>query len=161
MEGLLKKLIQELEIRNSSRQTIKGYLYSVRDFLESSKGEGLNENSVKNYIQKELYKKNPSSVRKDLFAIKFFFKKVLNQKLNLPNPKKNSPLPDILTINEIRMMIDSTLNIKHKLIIKFLYGCGFRVSEVVNLEKATKVKYKDNRIFQDGIYLMSKGVKND
>ncbi len=32
-------------------------------------------------------------------------------------------------------MIDITSNIKHKLILKVLYGCGLRVSEVVNLEK--------------------------
>lgn len=32
-------------------------------------------------------------------------------------------------------MINSISNIKHKLIIKLLYGCGLRVSEIVNLKK--------------------------
>jgi len=32
-------------------------------------------------------------------------------------------------------MINSTSNIKHKLIIKLLYGCGLRVSEIINLKK--------------------------
>lgn len=32
-------------------------------------------------------------------------------------------------------MIDATSNIKHKLILKILYGCGLRVSEIVNLKK--------------------------
>jgi site-specific recombinase XerD len=135
MNGLILKLKQELEIRNFSRQTIKGYLYSVEKFLDYSKNMGLNENSVKNYIQKELKNKEPSSVRRDLFAIKFFFERILNQKLNIPNPKKNQTLPEILTIKEIRKMIEVTKNIKHKLIIKLLYGCGLRVSEIVNLKK--------------------------
>jgi len=134
MNGLLLKLKRELEIRNFSRQTIKGYIYSVEKFLEFSKKKGANEDTVKNYIQQNLQKKNPSSVRKDLFAIKFFFDKILNQKLNLPNPKKNSSLPEILTLQEMKKLIESTNNVKHKLVIKLLYGCGLRVSEIVNLK---------------------------
>jgi len=145
MESLLGKLKQELEIRNFSRQTVKGYLYSVRKFLDYSKDRNLNEGLVKDYIQINLKKKNPSSVRKDLFAIKFFFENVLKQKIDLPNPKKNVSLPDILTINEIRKILESTSNIKHKLIIKLLYGCGLRVSEIVNLE-VTDVNFEENLI---------------
>jgi integrase/recombinase XerD len=135
MNGLLLKLKQELEIRNFSRQTVKGYLYSVEKFLDYSKEGDLNEGFVKDYIQISLKNKNPTSVRRDLFAIKFFFENVLKKSINLPNPKKNQTLPDILTIEEIRKMIEVTQNIKHKLIIKMLYGCGLRVSEIVDLKK--------------------------
>ena len=145
MEGLIEKLKRELEIRNFSKNTVKGYVYSVDIFLDFSKNQGLNESSVKNYIQKSLSRKNPSSVRKDLFAIKFFFEKVLNQKLNLPNPKKNSTLPNILTVEEIRKMIAVTNNIKHRLVIKLLYGCGLRVSEIVNL-KNEDLNFEENLI---------------
>jgi len=114
-------------------------------FLEFSKNKELNENCVKNYIQNKLEKNNPSSVRKDLFAIKFFFKEVLKQKLILPNPKKNNILPEILTINEIKKLIEVTSNIKHRLIIKLLYGCGLRVSEIVNL-KTKDINFEENLI---------------
>ncbi|MBS3084690.1 tyrosine-type recombinase/integrase [Candidatus Pacearchaeota archaeon] len=134
MNGLRLKLKRELEIRNFSNQTVKAYLYSVDKFVEFSKGKGLNEDSIKDYIQKGLENKNPTSVRRDLFAIKFFFEKVLKQKVNIPNPKKNKTLPEILTIEEIKKLIESANNIKHRLIIKLLYGCGLRVSEIVNLK---------------------------
>ena len=155
MEGLLLKLKRELEIRNSSNRTIKGYLYSVNKFLEYSKDKGMNEEVVKDYTQQNLRSKNPSSVRRDLFAIKFFFENVLKQKLDLPNPKKNSTLPDILTIEEVRKLIGTTSNIKHKLIIKFLYGCGLRVSEIVNSKK-------DDVNFEEGLVhvRLAKGKKD-
>lgn len=135
MNGLLLKLKRELEIRNSSRRTVSGYIYSVERFLEYAENKGLNEDSVKDYVQKNLQNKNPSSVRRDLFAIKFFFENVLKQKIKIPNPKKNHTLPEILTIKEVKKLIESTSNIKHKIIIKLLYGCGLRVSEIVNLKK--------------------------
>jgi integrase/recombinase XerD len=145
MNELLLKLKQELEIRNFSKQTVKGYLYSVERFLDYSKDRDLGEETVKDHVQISLKKKNPSSVRRDLFAIKFFFENVLKKRIDLPNPKKNISLPDILTIEEIRRMLESTSNAKHKLIIKILYGCGLRVSEVVNLD-VTDVNFEENLI---------------
>jgi len=135
MEGLLLKLEKELTLRNYSSKTIKGYLFSVNKYLEYSRNKGINKESVEDYVVKFLKSKNPSTVSKDLFAIKFFFENVLKQKLNLPNPKKNKTLPDILSIKEIKKMIEATSNIKHLLIIKLLYGCGLRVSEIINLKK--------------------------
>jgi len=145
MNGLLIKLKRELEIRNFSRQTVSAYIYSMENFLEYSNNKGLNEQTVKEYIQKSLKNKNPASVRRDLFAIKFFFEKILKQKIYLPNPKRNNTLPEILTVDEIREMIRSANNIKHKIIIKMLYGCGLKVSEIVNLKKEN-INFRENLI---------------
>lgn len=145
MNGLLVKLKQELEIRNFSKKTLKAYLYSVGKFIEFSKNYGLNEEAVKEFIQRNLERKNPISVRRDLFAIKFFFEFILKQKLNIPNPKKNNTLPEILTPEEVKRLIEATANIRHKLIIKLLYGCGLRVSEMVNLKKQN-INFEENLI---------------
>lgn len=134
-QGLLTKLEKELKLRNYSGKTIKGYLFSVNKFLEYSQNKRINEQNFKEYILKKLNKQNPSTVAKDLFAIKFFFENILNQKVEIPKPKRNRTIPDILTTGEIKKMIDSTKNIKHKLILKLLYGTGLRVSEIINLKK--------------------------
>jgi site-specific recombinase XerD len=80
-------------------------------------------------------KKEPATVCHDIFAIQFFFSNVIGQTIYVPRPKKSKKLPEILTLEEVRRMINSTNNIKHKLILKILYGCGLRVSEVVNLTR--------------------------
>ncbi len=145
--GLIDKFKRELEIRNFSRKTVKSYIYSIERFLEfcESKGLGLNENSVKDYIQILLNKKNPSTVSQNLSAIEFFFFNVLRQKIKIPHPKRNKTIPVVLTIEEVRGLINATNNIKHKLILKLLYGCGLRVSEVISLKKE-EVNFKEGLI---------------
>ncbi len=135
MEGLLKKLEDDLMLRNYSKETIRGYLLHVKKYIEYSKNKGINAQSAKEFLLKRLSENEPASVGHNVFALKYFFKEILHQELNLPNPKRNKTLPDILSVSEIKKMIGSTSNIKHKLIIKLLYGTGLRVSEIINLKK--------------------------
>ena len=137
MNGLLVKLKQELVLRNFTRSTVKSYMYEVRKLLEYSKDDGLNEDVVKKYILRKLEKGNPSSVAHSVSIINFFFDVILKQKINLPRPRRNKTLPEILTIQEIKKLIEATSNIKHRVIIKLIYGSGLRVSEIVNLKKNT------------------------
>lgn len=146
--GLLIKLGKELRLRNYSRKTLKGYTFSVKKFLGFCEDRGINEVEFKKYILNKLDKQNPSTVTKDLFAIKFFFENVLGQNVDIPVPKRNKTLPSILSLSELKKIIKIAMNPKHKLIIKLLYGTGLRVSEIVNLkvkdidfdEKLVKVK---------------------
>ncbi len=144
-EGLLESVKRELEIRNFSRKTVKSYCYAIERFLEYANNRELNENLVKNYLQILIKKQNPSTVSANLSAIEFFFNKILNVNLKIPHPKRNKTIPEILTADEIKRMINSIANVKHKLILKILYGCGLRVSEIVNLKKED-VKFDDNLI---------------
>ncbi len=149
MGELLKDLEENLKLKNYSNQTIKSYLIHVKKYLEflekiNSNQEPSSEN-VKKYILKKLKENEPSSVGHCVFALKYFFKEILNQELDIPNPKRNKKIPDILSIDEIKRMIDSTNNIKHRLIIKLLYGCGLRVSEIINLKKRD-LNFEENLI---------------
>ena len=104
---------------------------------------------------KKLEKNEPSSVHHLIFALEYFFKNILNERIYLPKPKRNKTLPEILTKEEIKKMIDFTLNIKHKLILKVLYGCGLRVSEITGLKK------EDINFNEDLIHIrLAKGKKD-
>ena len=135
MNVLLEKLEKELKLRNYSFKTIKGYLNSVKHFLDYSEKKGLNKQTLEEYLIEKLRTQNPSSVARTSFALKFFFEKILKENINLKSIKRNKTLPEILTIEEIKKLIKETNNIKHKLIIKLLYGTGLRVNEIVNLKK--------------------------
>ncbi len=153
--SLIDKLVNELKIRNFSRRTIKSYLYVIEQFLKYAEKKGLNEATVREYAIKKLEKQNPSTVSHNISAIVFFFKNILNQNIKIPHPKRNKPVPEILTQEEIKRLIEVTQNIKHRLIIKLLYGCGLRVSELINLRK------DDFNFDEDLIHIrLSKGRKD-
>jgi len=135
--GLLKRLEEHLLLKNYSKETIKGYKIHVSKYIESIfaiKG-GINKETAKQFILSELKRKEPSSVGHAIFALEYFFRNILNEYLNIPKPKRNKKIPEILTAQEIKKMIEVTSNIKHRLILKVLYGCGLRASEVINLKK--------------------------
>jgi len=135
MKELLKEMEENLKLKNYSKETIKSYISHVKKYTEYAKDKGLNPQTAKEFILKKLEKNNPSSVSHSVFAIKYFFKEILHKKLDIPNPKRNKTLPDILTPEEVKKLIKNTKNIKHQLILKLLYGCGLRISEIINLKK--------------------------
>ncbi len=132
---LIDKLKNELKIRNFSQRTIKSYIYITEQFLKFAENKALNEEMVREYIIKKLEKQNPSTVSHHISVLIFFFEKILQQKIKVPHPKRNKSIPEVLTVEEIKNMINSVHNYKHKLILESLYGCGFRVSEIINLKK--------------------------
>jgi len=131
------ELKEHLKLKNYSIETQKNYVIHTNKYLNYL--IKINQNpsleNAKKYVLIKLQKNEPSSVHHTIFALEYFFKSILNQKINIPKPKRNKKIPEILTPDEIKKMIDLTINIKHKLIIKLLYGCGLRVSEIINIKK--------------------------
>jgi integrase/recombinase XerD len=57
-----------------------------------------------------------------------------NLNIEIKAGKIKNKIPDILTREEIKLLIAKTNDKKHKLIIKMFYATGFRLSEVINLK---------------------------
>lgn len=126
----LEKLKLELNARGFSEKTKKAYLYFATDFL-------MQKTSPKEYIAYVITKKRYTNITANLAisALRFFFKTVKNQVLVLDRPKREQKLPTVLSKEEVKKIIESTNNTKHRLVLKCLYGMGLRVSEVVDLER--------------------------
>ena len=76
-------------------------------------------------------------------------------------------IPVVLTRAEIQKILDTTKNIKHKLIISLAYGAGLRVSEVQNLciqdidfEQQT-IHLKNTKGGKDRITILPEKMKED
>lgn len=144
-EDFLEKLSEHLRLRNYSKDTQNAYLSHVKKYLEFLAGEKPTLENAKKYVLKRLERNNPSSVHHTIFAIEYFFREILFQRIYIPKPKRNKTLPKILTKEEISSMIKATNNTKHKLILKTLYGCGLRISEIITLRKKD-IDFNENLI---------------
>ena len=124
----LNKLSEELKLRKYSRMTEKSYLSIIRNFIKS-------ELAPREFLLK-YSDKSRSYMRSAYFALKFFHENVLNQKFDekIPLAKNKGKLPIVLNKDEINKMFESTMNLKHKLVLMFLYYTGVRVNEIVNLK---------------------------
>lgn len=68
-------------------------------------------------------------------ALKFYSKHVLNLKETAPyiRPKKENKLPNVLSLDEVMIILKAVDNMKHQAILYLTYSSGLRVSEVVRL----------------------------
>lgn len=137
-EEALTKLQTELKIRGFSNLTLRNYNWFVEKFIksESKSLEELNEDDAKNFLAEIIDQKSVSTAGLAASSLKFFFSEILKKPITLKLPKKEQKLPEVLTKEEIKKLIDSTTNSKSKLLIKLLYSTGIRVSELVNLKAA-------------------------
>ncbi|MEM4647883.1 MAG: tyrosine-type recombinase/integrase [Candidatus Pacearchaeota archaeon] len=136
-EEFLKKLETELKLQKRSPLTIKSYLYfnsKLIDFCKKDPDE-ITEDDVKAWLAEMINKSTPTLLLA-LASIRFSSEKILGKNLvsNIARPKKDEKLPEVLSRDEINMLINSAKTKKSRLIIKMLYYTGMRVSELINLK---------------------------
>jgi len=132
------KLRQEMRLRKFSQKTIKSYLLYIEAclrFVQKSPRE-VDGTDVRNYLDYlATTGKSASTLNTAYSALQFYFGKILCRKffVHIPRAKKPHTLPEVLSKEEVRRMIESTVNPKHKCMIQILYGTGVRVGELVRL----------------------------
>ena len=134
-------LSQELRLRNFSQKTVNIYVYYNREllrFTEKSPRE-INKQDIKDYLDFLINAhKSSATINLIINALKFYYQKILrrsffNSKFGIERSKKEKTLPIVLSREEILTIINSTNNLKHKLMIQILYSAGLRVSELRDL----------------------------
>ena len=131
------KLKTELKLRGFSPLTIRNYSFFVEKFLAriSKPANDLDEDDAKLYLSEMFDSKSKNTIMLAAASLKFFYSKVLKKDFSsVEMPKKDKKLPEVLTKEEVKTLIDSADNKKSRLIISLLYSTGLRVSELVNLK---------------------------
>jgi len=133
--------LKKLELKKYANNTVKSYVTCFEAFINYYKDHellSLNENDIRNYLQKLIREERSNSyINQAINAIKFYYEVVLgmpNRFYAIERPRKEHKLPKVLSIEEVKMMIDNTNNSKHRCIVSLLYSAGLRRSELLNLK---------------------------
>ena len=138
----LNAYIEMLRLKNYSYNTLKnyrGWFIMFMNYFPNRKPSTITKNEIMDFLVhfRNSSKWSATSQNQLVNAIKFFFEKLLNRSrevYELPRAKKPYQLPTIFSAEEIKRMILSPSNIKHRTILCVAYAGGLRISEIVNLK---------------------------
>lgn len=143
-EGIIQieKFKQWLLSKRYSPSTIKTYSEALKSFLiffrEKPIEEITNEDVIVYNNEYILKNKLSSSYQNQIVnAIKLFFQTIRDTKMivdKIHRPKRSKVLPNVLSKEEIKLILNAHSNIKHKMMLSLIYSCGLRRSELINLK---------------------------
>ena len=170
--NLIKHYADHLRLELSlSDNSVEAYCHDVNlflQYLESQKQstdiDAIKQDTIENFFA-YLYDLNigATSQARILSGLKSFYRFLLQENMTskdptelITSPNKGRHLPEVLSYEEIQKMIDSIdlsqpNGHRNKAMIEVMYGCGLRVSELINLQISNI--YKDDgflRIFGKG-----------
>jgi integrase/recombinase XerD len=130
-----------LKLKGYSEDTIKSYISHIRLLEEYFNGRSiatLNDEDINDYLLYLLDDKGASHsyVNIAVSAIKFLYTHIFKKPvalISIQRPKKEKKLPDILSRQEVKMILNSVTNLKHKAMMMLVYSSGLRVGELVSL----------------------------
>ncbi|MEI8099612.1 MAG: site-specific tyrosine recombinase/integron integrase [Sediminibacterium sp.] len=140
----LQAFKQWLQSRRYSPSTIKTYTEALKSFLvyfNDKPVSTLTNQDVIDYNTHYILKKNLSTSFQNqvVNAIKLYFNTLQNIEIvidKIHRPRREKLLPNVLSKDEIKKILEAHSNIKHKTMLSVIYSCGLRRSELINLKPA-------------------------
>ncbi len=140
----LSEYLDYLEVEKGlSQNTLDAYRRDLTDFINfCGELKKIQRTQINTYIRNLHEKKySPTSIMRKIASIRGIFKWACtneiitaNPALTLEQPKVPQKLPKVISIKEIEEILGQNLTKMETVIIELLYGCGLRVSELVNLK---------------------------
>lgn len=124
---------RELMLRNYTASTVQTYTSCAKVFCYKI-GFNPTLDQIKDYL---LTIKNYSYHKQMVGTIHRYFEFVLKKKLfldDIPMPRREYSLPEILSVEEVQLIFNQCSNLKHLSVLSLLYGCGLRMQELLNLK---------------------------
>jgi len=138
---LQKKMVDDLQLKGYAERTQTSYTRAVRQLVNywHVPAEEVSEQQVREYF---LYCRNdagwsPATMRIAYSGIKFFYTTTLPMEwetLRMLKIKRLSTPPTVLSINEVRLVLETARQPQIKAFLTTVYSCGLRLSEALNLE---------------------------
>lgn len=143
-EGIaqIEKFKQWMRSKRYSESTIATYSEALKSFLvfyrEKAVADITNEDVIV-YNNDYILKNNLSASYQNQIvnAIKLFFQTIRDTKIlvdKIHRPKNAKVLPNVLSKEEIKLILNAHSNIKHKMMLSLIYSCGLRCGELLALK---------------------------
>jgi site-specific recombinase XerD len=131
-----------LFLKRYSKQTIDSYISHLRmakGFFDDKKFIQITDKEWFNYVFHLVNTKKiaASTQRQVVGSLKLFYKEVYNLDKDFSKfivSQRENKIPDVLTVNEVKFILNHTKNLKHKALLSLLYGSGLRIGELLELK---------------------------
>ncbi len=131
----------QLEIKRYAKSTIRTYISQIQIFLDFFQKDAnkILIKEIETYIKKciKTDKIAFSTQKSILGTIRLFYQLVLHKNIDIDYlypDRQEYKLPNVLSQNEVKTILNSILNIKHKAILSLIYSAGLRISELLSLQ---------------------------
>lgn len=140
MSELQNRMVVDLDAGGYSEKTKQAYLSAVAAFSKyhEKDPELLFRDDVQKWIR-HLRKqgKSPSTIRQHVAGLRFLYGKVLGKPeltAQLIYPKLKRPLPTVLSVEEVRKLLNQLSVPKYRVFFTTVYAAGLRVQEACHLQ---------------------------
>jgi site-specific recombinase XerD len=133
-------MIECLQLRGFSERTQEAYTRAVRQLAEHyhKSPDLITEEELRQYflyiINVKRYSRNTTTIA--LCGIRFFFEQTLNRNWNLfgiVRPAPEHKLPVILSLEEVREILNRVRLLRYRVCLSTIYACGLRLQEGIRL----------------------------
>ena len=127
-----------LKLSGMQPKTIEAYSRAIRRIGNyfDCQIDNLTSDQLLDYFNKLLECHSWSTVKLDLYGLKFFYARVLNrpwEDIPLIKPPKTSRIPDILSIEQLDRLFTATNRLSYKVFFFTAYSMGLRLGEGIRL----------------------------
>jgi integrase/recombinase XerD len=131
--------LKHLRLKGLRPKTIEAYARAIRRIGKyfDYQIEELCEQQLTDYFTDLLDSHTWSSVKLDLYGLKFFYAHVLHKPwlhVDLIKPPKAQRLPDILTVDEAKDVFETTRTLSYRVFYFTAYSLGLRLGEGLRLQ---------------------------
>ncbi len=130
-----------LEHRRYSPSTVKTYVGALQVFLQyfgDRDIETLNNEDVILFMHDRIVGQQLSFSYQNqvVNAIRLFFREIVRSNIEpeqLQRPRREHKLPHVLSRREVKLLLGSIRNVKHRCMLSLIYACGLRRGEMLRL----------------------------
>jgi integrase/recombinase XerD len=137
----LEEFRKKLVFKRYSENTVKTYVDALRVFFHFYEGmllEELTHRHVEQFCTDYILRRGLSLSYQNqvINAVKLFYKHRFQKVMEvdvIQRPRREKRLPNVLSKQEVKLILEKPTNLKHRAMLSLIYACGLRRGELLQL----------------------------